>query len=201
MRNLLALALCGMLALGLSGCSAEGGEGSASAYIKDAPTDDWDAVHITVTEVSIHQSGQAGGNDTSGWKTLFSDSAGVRVDLLNLTGTRAAFLGETGLAPGRYQQVRIMVSDAHGVAKDGSSVDIAIPQKGYLHTAKSFKVDAGKETQVVIDIDLDKALVEKNGAWEFHGKIGKVYTHIKEKGSHPAEGEAVTVDLGDNAAQ
>ena len=184
----------------LAGCASSDGE--ASVYVKDAPADQWRSVHVTITEVSIHQSSSGNSSDansTSGWKVLFSDSAGLTVDLLNTTGTRAAFLGSEGLAAGHYQQIRISISAAHGIDSTGKSVDIAVPDKGYVRTSKSFKVEEGKETQIIIDIDLEKSLVEKNGAWEFKNKIGKVYTHVKEKGDKPEKGEVENVELKDDA--
>jgi hypothetical protein len=194
MRIAWSVSLALLVSAALAGCASDGGQ--ASVYVKDAPADDWQAIHITFTEVAVHQSG---GNDTSGWKTLFSDSAGVTVDLLNTTGARAAFLGETGLAAGHYQQIRIYASSAHGIRKDGTGVDIALPEKGYVHTSKSFKVEAGKETQIVIDIDLEKSLVLKGGQWEFKPKIGKVYTAIKEKDGKPDKGDVENVELRDDA--
>lgn len=196
MQPLAPLAACLLAAAALAGC-ASGGDGEASVYVKDAPADQWSMMHITFTEVSIHQSG---GNESSGWKVLFSDSEGVTVDLLNTTGARAAFLGSDGLAAGHYQQLRIMVTKAHGVTKDGAGVDIALPEKGYLRTVKSFKVEEGKETQIIIDIDLEKALTEKNGQWEFKTKIGKIYTNLKEQGAKPAKGSVGSVELADDGA-
>ncbi|MFO1533300.1 MAG: DUF4382 domain-containing protein [Thermoplasmatota archaeon] len=194
MRMPVAVLACLMTLTAFAGCTS-GDDGDASVYVKDKPAGDWSAVHITFTEVSVHQSG---GNESSGWKVLYSDASGTTVDLLNASGTRAAFLGASGLPAGHYQQVRIHVSKAHGVDSAGVGNDIGLPN-GDLRTSKSFKVEAGKETQITIDIDLDHALTMKGDGWEFKPVIGKVYTHVKEKGSHPDEGEVAAVDLTDDA--
>jgi hypothetical protein len=180
-------------AAAFAGCAGE--NGTVSLYVKDKPPGDWTKVEVTFTEVSIHQSG---GNDTSGWKVLFSDSAGMTVDLLNASGTRAAFFGETGLAPGHYQQIRIKAIAAQGTNSAGEVIPIQVNEKE-LKVVKSFRVVEGKETQLIIDVDLDKALAEKNGQWEFKNKIGKVFAHVKEKTAKPAKGTIDEVDLKDDA--
>lgn len=178
-----------------AGCT--GNDGYASAYVKDAPSDTWRAVHITFTAVSIHQSG----DNTTGWTTLYSSSGGSTVDLLNTSGLRAAFLGETGLPAGHYQQMRITVLMAHGILSDGTAVNIGLPQGGELKLSKSFKVQAGKETQIVIDFDLEHSLTQKNGAWEFKPVVGKIYAAIKDKTDKPEAGKIESVDLKDDAAE
>lgn len=218
-----ALPVALLIALALSGCSqstnddggdsATGGTGSASAYVKDAPSDDFAEVHVVFTEVAVHRSGGSGPNATStavgtstglstsvgnttvtgsvnatatsnstvtadagseaGWIVLFSDASGVDVDLLNTTGARAAFLGETDLAAGHYQQVRITVKEAYGIDHDGERVNITV-SSGTLKSVKSFEVEADEETRVTIDIDLEKSLKQSgNGQWRMTPVIGK----------------------------
>lgn len=194
MRNPALLAACVATTL-LAGCAS--GSGEASAYVKDAPAGDWDAIHLTFTEVSVHSSGD--GNSSTGWHTLFSDAAGVTVDLLNTTGARAAFLGESGLPAGKYQQLRIKATKAHGVTTSGEGIDIALPQ-GELKLNKAFRVEAGKETRLVIDFDLDRAVQQKGSGWEFKPVVGKVYAQVVEDGQTPAKGEVKDVDLEDDAS-
>lgn len=191
-----ALALPLLLAALLGGCS-DSEEAYFSVFVQDAPTDEFRSVFVNFTEVSVHQSG---GNGTSGWRTVFSDADGITVDLLNVTGTRAAFLGEATLRPGHYQQLRFTAASAYGILVDGTRVEIDVPDKSPLRTSKSFRLEAGKETQLVLDIDLDKSLVQKGGEWELKAKIGKVVASIQEREAKPAKGEATEVNLADDAA-
>lgn len=214
----LALALS-MTALVLSGCSQSdeaeqqgGATGSASAYVKDAPSDDFREVHVVFTEVAVHRSGGSASNLTStssgtatgistsvgnvtlsasatatssanatssdsgsqaGWVVLFADASGVDVDLLNTTGARAAFLGESDLDVGRYQQIRIEILEAYGIDHDGERVEITV-SSGTLRSVKSFEVTEGMETRIAIDIDLEKSLRQAgNGQWRMTPVIGK----------------------------
>lgn len=165
--------IAGLLALtALAGCVQDdgGGEGAASIYIKDAPTDEFDEVHVVISKVEVHfagddSSGDAAngtdGNETDGeWKTVFEDTAGVDVDLLDASGVRAAFLGEANLTAGKYTQVRVHFDEAYGIDKEGQRVAIdAPPTPGKV--IQPFDVEAGMDTRIVIDLDLDRALKEQ----------------------------------------
>lgn len=191
-----ALAAVILVASLLAGCAATG-DSSASAYIKDAPTTlTFKEVHLVITQVSIHQS--SNGNDTAGWKVLFSGS-GTDVNLMNATGSKAFFLGSADLDSGKYQQMRIQASSAHGVNLAGQNVAIDLPNKD-LKVVKGFKLEAGKQTQLVLDIDLEKSLKQRgDGSWEFKPVVGKLYAGIKEKGNQPRAGELKEVELKDDA--
>jgi hypothetical protein len=177
-----------------AGCAASG-DGSASVYVKDAPAATFDEVHIVFTKVEVHAAGgdddaepedavagnasadgnaTADGNGTSaGWKVLFSDSAGVDVDLLNASGARAAFLGEASLGAGRYTQLRVTVKSAYGV-ENGTKVPLTV-SSGTLKLNHPFTVKAGAETRLVLDVDLDRSLHQQgNGSWRMTPVIGSV---------------------------
>lgn len=237
--RLLALALS-MTALVVSGCSQPGHEseqqggatGSASAYVKDAPSDDFREVHVTFTQVFVHRSsgstmtttsdgtgvstavgnvtatasatatGSANGTTTdsgseAGWVSVFDDASGADVDLLNTTGARAAFLGESDLDAGHYQQVRITAIEAYGIGHDGERVEITV-SSGTLRSAKSFVVEEGRETRITIDIDLERSLHQTGGGqWRLTPYIGKTTAATVDdassgmESSQPGEVESV----------
>ncbi|HUR63419.1 MAG TPA: DUF4382 domain-containing protein [Candidatus Thermoplasmatota archaeon] len=184
-----------LLAAALAGC-ASASDGTASAYVKDAAPAGFREVHLVITGVSIHQSSD--GNSSAGWTQVFS-GAGTDVNLMNASGAKAAFLGESGLPAGKYQQVRLTASSAYGVGMDGARIAIALPAKE-LKVVKGFKVEAGKETQLVLDVDLEKSLKEGKDGWELKPVIGKLYSALKEKGAKPSAGSVAAVDLRDDAA-
>lgn len=112
-------------------------------------------------------------NTTSGWKTLFEDKDGVDVDLLSVTGTRAAFLGENDLPAGRYTQIRMTVVEVYGLVND-TRVPIAL-SSGSLKINHAFQVIEGAETRIVLDIDLDRSLHQQgNGTWRMTPVIGSI---------------------------
>ncbi len=178
----------------LSGCVSEGA-GSASIYVKDAATDDFDEIHVVFTKVSVH----AGGNDTDNgtWITLWENATGRDIDLLDLSGDRAAFLGEAELDSGKYTQIRIEATEAYGM-QNGSRVEIALANPT-LKVVKSFEIDAGKETQIVLDFDLDRS-VKQNGpnGWKMTPVIGKTTVTIVEDSESGAdvheEGEVTEIE-------
>ncbi len=184
-----------LLAALTSGCAASEGDGSASVYVKDAPTDEFDEIHVVFTKVQVHAAGSADGEEddeddgtdgnetddgnetgdgsSAGWKVLFSSSSGVDVDLLNASGAQAAFLGEADLAAGRYTQLRVTVEEAYGMA-NGTKVPLTL-SSGTLKLNHPFTVKADAETRLVLDFDLDGSLHQQgNGAWRMTPVVGSV---------------------------
>lgn len=228
-----------VLAGPLAGCATTG-DGSASLYVKDAPTDEFSEVHVVFTKAYVHQGGEEDGNETdgdgadgrpseqggqggsggqttaaslaqhqqrggqdnqfreaAGWIELASDADGIDVNLLNATGTKAAFLGEANLSAGTYTQIAVVVQDAYGIDDNGSRVDITVPS-GIGRVVRSFQIEAGQETQIVIDLELDRALTESSQGWKLTPVFGKTSTRTvddAESGSDAHEpGEVAEVE-------
>ncbi len=186
LRNpMIILAAVALLGPAFAGCvTGDGGDGSASFYVKDAPRDDFDHVNVTFSEVRVHYAGDGGNESDEGeWITVVNESR--TVDLLNFQdeGSRA-FLGETNLTAGTYTQIRVIVDDAYGIsADDGSRVDITV-SSGTVKVVKSFDIAEGEETRVILDVDLDRSLREQgNGQWRMTPVIGK--TIVEEGASGP----------------
>lgn len=197
--TLLALMLAGAL---LPGCFGDG-QGSASVYVKDAPTDEFDEIHVVFTKVEVHaadgdddQDGDdnASANQTAGWETLYDDASGTDVDLLNASGARAAFLGEADLDAGKYTQIRVHVLEAYGI-QNGTRVNITV-SSGTLKLIHPFEVEADKETRIVLDFDLDRSLRQQgmDGAWRLTPVVGTVSAEVVED---DASGE----EAGDEAGE
>lgn len=193
MRTLLLIML---VAAGLAGCVTEDGTGSASIYVKDAATNEFDEIHVVFTKVSIHGAGNGSDNGT-GWITVWENETGQDIDLLDLSGDRAAFLGEADLAAGKYTQIRIQATEAYGM-QNGSRIDITLSNPT-LKVVKSFDVEAGEESRIVIDFDLDRSVKEqgKNG-WRMTPVIGKTTVTIVDDASSGEdsleEGEATELE-------
>lgn len=176
MRILFATLLI-LLTATLSGCTTTG-EGTASIYVKDAPVDDFDEIHLVFEKVEIHGSSVQDTEDenetSSGWITLYENATGRDVDLLNLTGARAAFLGEANLSAGNYQQIRVHAIEAYGI-QDGERVEL-IMSNPVFKTAGSFKIEDGQETRITLDIDLENSVkAQGNDSYRMTPVIGKTY--------------------------
>jgi len=104
---------------GCSGNSSSSPTGFANTHVSDpatcsAPSGPYSHVFITVTDVKIHQSANAGPND-SGWIDLTPNlqSSPQQVDLLAQASTECflAMLGsKTEIQAGSYQQIRVFLA-------------------------------------------------------------------------------------------
>jgi hypothetical protein len=187
MRSIVSLVALALLA----GCAGDNGAGSASIYVKDAVTDDFDEVHVVFTEVRVH----AAGNDS--WMLVWQNQTGADVDLLAASGDLAVFLGEAELAAGRYTQVRINATEAYGI-KDNETIPITLTNPS-LKVVRSFEIEDGEETRIVLDFDLEQSLHQQGqGGWRMTPVIGKTFVEVVEDGSSgedvSEEGDVVEVE-------
>jgi hypothetical protein len=164
MRVALALALPAWLA------ACGGGSGSADGSLRvaltDAPACGFDAVNVTVQKVRIHQSPTAAETD-GGW-TDITLSPAQRFDLLSLQNGALAELGQTPLAPGRYQQMRLVLASndstplANSVTPTGGS-EVALTTPSGQQTGLKMNVDitvaSNQLADVVIDFNACKSVV------------------------------------------
>ena len=155
-----------------AGCTTDAAAGSVSLYVKDAPEDDFDEIFVTFTDASVHSA------DGDAWQTIVENGTGITVDLLDANGTRAAFLGESELAPGNYTMIRINVTQAYGM-KDGERIDITVSSG-----KRPFDVEEGMETRIILDVDLEGSLLQQgNGDWRMTPVIGSIRAEIVDDAS------------------
>src|SRR3954467_2582082 len=119
--SVLALASLALLVACSAGKSANGrgtGTGSVTTTISDpstctAPQGPYSHIFLTVADVQIHQGATAAASDP-GWVDLTPGLTPTQVDMLSTTST-SCFLATLGsnvnLAPGSYQQIRVILLD------------------------------------------------------------------------------------------
>lgn len=94
-------------------CGGGGGSTSDNGTLKLAMTDSpgcgYDHVWITINKIRIHQSATANPED-GGWRELAITPR--KIDLLALTNGALQELGSLPLPAGRYEQARLVLSDA-----------------------------------------------------------------------------------------
>ena len=90
---------------GGSAGSGSGGTGSLALSLQDAPTDDYQAVYVTIKEVQVHRGGS--GDSDAGWETVASPNA--TYNLLELVNGVREELGLATLASGSYTQMRLIL--------------------------------------------------------------------------------------------
>lgn len=177
-RTVLLLTATLALTTALSGCL---GGGDVEIYVKDAPTDEFESVFITFSKVAVHEGdeGEAeeggGEPDTegAGWTTVFEGTE--EIDLLAFSEPdQKALLGEEGLSAGTYNQIVITVDSARGIKTDGSEIDIEVTT-GWVRVVRAFEISDGGTTQVTIDFDLDRSLVDQGPrGWSLNPVVGQV---------------------------
>lgn len=186
------LAILALVSALAAGCATPD-EGSASIYVKDAPIHGFDEIHVVFTEIRVElerededdvedddvddsaddadspDDGSEEGPGDDDWVVLFSDAGGVDVDLLAANGTKAAFLGESSLPAGDYDEILVTVKEAYGI-RNGTRVDFVFEEK-VLELDHDFLVDGGRETRLVIDFDLAGSLEREDGIWHMELEV------------------------------
>ena len=165
-----ALAACG------GGGGEEGGStGTLRLALTDAPSCGFDAVHVTVQKVRVHQSSTAGDND-AGWSEIVLNPA-RRVDLLSLTNGVLMELGQIPLPTGKYTQMRLVLADnntsqplANAVSPTGGrEVALKTPsgQQSGVKTNINIDIAENKMADFVLDFDACKSVVQAGASGQY----------------------------------
>ncbi len=140
--------------------------GSLAIRIHDSPST-WSHLTVSFAEVAVHP---ANVTNSSQWVTLKLET--TRIDFLEL-GNLTQLLALDRVAPGKYTQVRIIVSAAEGILSTGAPVTLSVPD-GVLRTITPFTVYGGGTTTVSLDLDLARSVHQANGVWIFSPVLGPI---------------------------
>ena len=150
-----------LLLLLLPACSDDSSDPNQNATLivslTDAPAD-YDAVNITFSEISAHID-----ND---WITISGETQ--TINLLDWANGNTIELGRAELGPGKYTQIRLMVTEAT-VEVDGTTYDVTIPSAEQTGLKLNINADleAGSTYEIIIDFDAEKSIIETgNGAYK-----------------------------------
>lgn len=166
------LALSAVLLTGLIACSAGGGNtGQLSLSITDKPSDDYDAVYVTIREIAVHAVADAA--DT--WTTVATPEK--TISLLALANGVRERLALVELASGHYTQMRLMIGTQPdtGLNIQGNPhpfANYAIDTNGVVHELKipsgiqtgiklvqGFDINANGTTELTFDFDASRSVV------------------------------------------
>ena len=169
-RPLPVLLLTGIAALAIGGCGSGGDSGSETGTlalgITDAPLDFAAAVVVTFSGVELKpHGGQAFTIDFATPKTL---------DLMTLQGVNRSLILDGEIVPaGDYEWMRLKVEADPEVAgdsylqleADGAQCELRVPSGAEtgLKLIRGFTVGAGTTTDITIDFNLRKSVVEPPG--------------------------------------
>jgi hypothetical protein len=143
-----------LLVLFAAGCDWDstqpGTKGRLLMYISDAPGE-FDEVNLVVARVEVHKSGGS-------WFVVNDEER--TFDLLELSNGAMAVLGDTELEPGRYTQIRLILSEGSNVVVDGVTHSLTIPsgfQTGYK-LVHSFDLEPDYIYELLIDVDVHNSI-------------------------------------------
>ncbi len=163
--NILSYVLVAVMAL-VAGCGGGGGggegapvtvqTGTVAIFIKDAPTDEFEKILVTVTEVSLVPVSGAP-------VVIYSDPSGCEIDLLEYRDQDFLLSLNTRVPAGTYSKVRLQVSNIELLPKAdstiGSNIEVKLPSgKIDLNPRGAFTVVPGGSLSVRIDMDANKAI-------------------------------------------
>ncbi len=161
------LSMAAILVVGvltLSGCGGGGGSnGGIRLFLSDAPGE-MESLVVSITSVEVHSA-------ESGWITLktYPESSPLSVDLLDYryngsTSSTFPLLGTTPLGPGRYTQVRLLISAAT-VTIDGVEhvLDISNVESTGVKFNRQFTVAAGETAALMLDFNAGKSITVTGG--------------------------------------
>lgn len=132
--------------------SLTGGTGSVALMLKDAPSDDFVKIDITITKAEL----LAGLN---GNVTLFSGA--TTVDLLHLANTPELFSLTPSIPAGTYEKIRLTVSAISLTKPDGTVIGpLPLPANGKidLNPRGPFTVTDGQSLVIQLDVDAQKSI-------------------------------------------
>jgi len=164
--SLLAVLLTGFIA-----CGVGGDTGRLSMSLTDKPTDDYQAVYVTIKDVAIH----AAGDPEGAWTTVLD--LNKTYNLMALANGVREQLGIVSLDPGNYTQLRLIIGtesdggtnildDVHPFANyvinlDGATHEMKIPsgiQTG-IKLVQGFEINENATTELTFDFDASRSVV------------------------------------------
>lgn len=124
--------------------------GMIRLYLIDAPAA-LDSVIIDVQRVEVNNSAQ-------GW-IVINEIPG-KYDLLQLMNGASVVLGENFLAPGDYEQVRLILGDDNYIYENGIKHSLVVPsgQQTGVKLIHQFTIEPGSLYELFLDFNADKSV-------------------------------------------
>lgn len=136
-----------------------GGSGVIRMALTDAPACGYDAVHVTIKTLRVHERADADTGE-AGWSDIVL-SPPLRVDLLTLQNGALAPLGEAAVTAGHYAQIRMVLAEndvaaplANAVLPTGR-VEAPLDPSSASRSGIKVKLDAAVDPDQVVDVVLD----------------------------------------------
>ena len=142
---------------GGSGSVSDSG-GGTTFWLTDAPAE-YQAVYVTINEVQVNPTE----DEEDGWEALTDLDLPDQFELLTFSNGARAQLGIANLAPGVYNQMRLILSEEEGanyvIDADDDIVDLKVPSGGKtgVKLGNGFEI-TGDSTDIVLDFSVNKSV-------------------------------------------
>ena len=179
-RKFLTLMLCLLTGIVLTACGgggssdsgSGGGTGTLSTSLTDNPTDDYQAVFVTIDHVEAHAEG-----DEGAWINVTPDMTPTTYNLMDLVGIRES-LGLVDLPTGHYTQIRLIITEtktlphpyANYVIDENGAVHpltMTSETKTGLKLITSFYIIGNQTTELIIDFDASRSVVKAGNSGKY----------------------------------
>lgn len=144
---------------GSSGASTDSAStGSVAVLIADSPTNEYQNIWLTITEVSLIPVSDGAP------VVIFQSAAGLKVDLLEYRDEDYLLRVKRDVPAGQYSKIRLQVSDIEVTPKPGTTppcanLEIKLPSgKIDLNPREPFTVTKGGNLSIRLDIDANKSI-------------------------------------------
>lgn len=160
---LLVSALFGLTACEENSDSVQAGKGKLVVKLTDAPfpTDLIDQALITIDKIEIRLTDNASEGSNDGFIVLSQETQ--QFNLLDLQNGMTADLLALNIDTGKYDMVRVHVSESQIILKDGTSFKLKVPSGATsglkIQIAPALEVVSGLTSQVLLDFDVSKSFV------------------------------------------
>lgn len=139
--------------------------GRINVLLTDAPfpTDLVDEANVTITKIEARQSGSE--EEESSFVTLYEGEGSSPINLLDLTNGVTANIVDAEVPVGSYDLVRVYVTEASVLLKDGNSYDLKVPsgaQTGIkIFVKPAIEVAGGLTADLILDFDVSRSFVPR----------------------------------------
>ena len=123
------------------------GPAQVTVLLTDAPNPTIDSAVVTISEVTLHQTG-------GGWVSALHQE--ITLDLMNLQGGITEMLGQVQMEAGKVTQIRLVVTQGE-VVSGGQTYDVEVPS-GEIKLNTPFDVCAGGAIELTLDFDAQRSL-------------------------------------------
>ncbi|MBW2187473.1 MAG: DUF4382 domain-containing protein, partial [Deltaproteobacteria bacterium] len=133
--------------------STETTTGSVAVLVTDAPSDEFKAIEVTITGISLI-------DDEDNLVEIWSMPSGQIINLLELETEAELFALASDVPVGLYNKIRLQVSAVELVNFDDSRIDVDVPASGKidLNPRGHFYVSADETLVVQLDLDANKSI-------------------------------------------